>query len=140
MNLDEIIEQFREADFQETLAMLLDYSEGLPGLPEEFIEARDSGYNRVAECETPVFIFVRLHDGRVKIYADVPEESPTVRGFVSLLVDAFDGATAEEVEKAPVSLITSLGLDRKLGTRRMYGLSAVYNRIKSEVKKAQSPQ
>jgi cysteine desulfuration protein SufE len=136
VNIEEIIEEFQEADFQETLAMLLDYSEGLPKLPEEFVEARDAGYNRVVECETPVFIFVRLKDGKVRIFADVPEESPTVRGFVALLVDAFDGSTPDEIETAPTNLINSLGLDQKLGTRRMFGLSAVYSRIKSEVKKA----
>ncbi len=136
MNIDEIIEQFNEADYQETLAMLLDYSESLPPLPAEYAEARDAGFNRVPECETPVFVFVDVKDGRVSIYADVPEESPTVRGFVSLLVDAFSGASPEEIEAAPDNLISRLGLDRKLGTRRMFGLSAVYNRIKSEVKKA----
>jgi len=140
LNIEEIIEEFQEADFQETLAMLLDYSEGLPKLPEEFEEARDTGYNRVAECETPVFIFVRLEDGKVRLFADVPEESPTVRGFVALLVDAFDGSTPDEIENAPGNLINSLGLDQKLGTRRMFGLSAVYSRIKSEVKKAQRIQ
>lgn len=140
MKLDEIIEEFQEADFQETLAMLLDYSEGLPKLPEEFEEARDTGYNRVAECETPVFIFVRLEDGKVRIFADVPEESPTVRGFVALLVDAFDGSTPDEIENAPGNLLNRLGLAQKLGTRRMFGLSAVYARIKSEVKKAQQIQ
>ncbi|MEQ9619590.1 MAG: SufE family protein [Deltaproteobacteria bacterium] len=136
MKIDEIIDQFREADYQETLAMLLDYSEGLPELPQEYEEARDAGFNRVPECETPVFVFIDVKDGRVRIYADVPEESPTVRGFVALLVDAFNGVTAEEVLSAPENLISSLSLDQKLGTRRMFGLSAVYNRIKSEVKKA----
>lgn len=135
MKIDEIIDQFRGADYQETLAMLLDYSEGLPKLPQEYEEARDAGFNRVPECETPVFIFVDVKDGRVQIYADVPEESPTVRGFVALLVDAFSGVPAEEVLSAPENLINSLSLDRKLGTRRMFGLSAVYNRVKSEVKK-----
>jgi len=134
MKLNEIIDLFQEADYQETLAMLLDYSENLPELPEEYKEARDAGYNRVTECETPVFVFVDVKDGKVRIYADVPKESPTVRGFVSLLVDAFSGATPEEVESAPNTLINSLGLDKKLGTRRMFGLSAVYNRIRSEVR------
>ncbi len=140
MNIEEIIQEFQEADFQETLAILLDYSEGLPKLPEEFEESRDAGYNRVTECETPVFVFVKLEDGKVRIFADVPEESPTVRGFVALLVDAFDGLTPEEIESAPSNLINSLGLDQKLGTRRMFGLSAVYARIKKEVKKAQQIQ
>jgi cysteine desulfuration protein SufE len=134
--IEEIIEQFQDADYQETLAMLLDYAETLPPLPDVYREARDAGYNRVPECETPVFVFVDLSDGRVHIHADVPEESPTVRGFVSLLVEAFDGATPGEIESAPENLIHSLSLDRKLGTRRMFGLSAVYNRIRSEVRKA----
>ncbi len=134
--IEEIIGQFQDADYQETLAMLLDYSENLPPLPEEYRDARDAGFNRVPECETPVFIFVDVKGGRVHIHADVPKESPTVRGFVSLLVDAFDDATPRDIETAPENLIHSLSLDRKLGTRRMFGLSAVYNRIRSEVRKA----
>jgi cysteine desulfuration protein SufE len=77
-----------------------------------------------------------VKNGAVDIHADVARESPTVRGFVSLLVDAFDGAPVEEVLSAPENLIHNLRLDSKLGTRRMYGLSAVYSRIKNEVKKA----
>ncbi len=134
--IEEIIEAFQDADYQETLAILLDYSENLPKLPERYIEARDAGYNRVPECETPVFVWIDLNDGLVEIHADVPEESPTVRGFVGLLVDSFSGITPEEVQAAPQNLVHSLGLDKKLGTRRMFGLSAVYNRIKSGVKEA----
>ena len=134
--IEEIIEAFQEADYEETLSMLLDYSESLPELPEKYIEQRDAGFNRVPECETPVFVWIELKDGCVQIHADVPEESPTVRGFVGLLVDSFNGATPQEVQSAPPNLIHSLGLDQKLGTRRMFGLSAVYNRIKSGVKEA----
>jgi cysteine desulfuration protein SufE len=134
--IDEIIEAFQAADYQETLAMLLDYSENLPKLPEKYIEARDAGFNRIPECETPVFVWIELEDGLVQIHADVPEESPTVRGFVGILVDSFNGATPQEVQSAPQNLVHNLGLDQKLGTRRMFGLSAVYNRIKSGVKEA----
>lgn len=138
--IEEIIEAFQDADYQETLAMLLDYSENLAPLPEKYIEARDAGFNRVPECETPVFVWIDLNDGLVQIHADVPEESPTVRGFVGILVDSFNGATPEEVQSAPQNLVNSLGLDQKLGTRRMFGLSAVYNRIKSGVKEASGLQ
>ncbi len=120
--------------------MLLDFSESLPPLPEKYIEQRDAGFNRVPECETPVFVWIELKDGLVHIDADVPEESPTVRGFVGLLVDSFNGATPNEVDSAPQNLVHDLGLDQKLGTRRMFGLSAVYNRIKSGVKEASGLQ
>ena len=133
--LNDIIEAFSSADYQETLEMLIDYSESLPDLPERFIQQRDEGLNRVHECETPVFIWVEVNNDRVDIFADVPPESPTVRGLVSILVSAFDGLLTTEVLDAPVDLLSQLGLAQKLGIRRVRGLSAVYSRIKDEVKK-----
>ena len=132
--LDEIIGQFRDSDYQETLELLLDYSEDLPPVPERFSGELEKEANRVPECETPVYIWVDINDNTVEIYADVPPESPTVRGLVSILVTAFNGATPEDVESAPMDLLTQLSLAQKLGTRRMYGLGAVYNRIKNEVR------
>ncbi len=133
--IEEIIEMFQSADYQETLALLIDYSEDLPELPERFVENRDNGFNQVHECETPVFIFIEVQNDKVDIFADVPEESPTVRGLVSILVSAFDGATTSEIEEAPADLLMQLGLAQKLGIRRVRGLSAVYAMIKNEVKK-----
>lgn len=133
--IEEIIDMFQSADYQETLALLIDYSEDLPQLPDRFIEARDNGFNQVHECETPVFIFVEIKDDKVSIFADVPEESPTVRGLVSILVSAFDGVTTVEIEEAPADLLMQLGLGQKLGIRRVRGLSAVYAMIKNQVKK-----
>ncbi|QMU55951.1 MAG: SufE family protein [Candidatus Mycalebacterium zealandia] len=133
MDLTEIVEQFRDSDFQTTLDMLVDYSDDLPPLPEKYIPLLEKSENRVPECETPVFIWIEVNGGKVAIHAHVPEESPTVRGFVSILVDAFTGVSPEEVADAPPNLLNRLGLDKKLGTRRMYGLGAVYARIKKEV-------
>ena len=134
--LEEIIEEFRALDFQYTLETLLDYAESLPELPEPYKEARDAGFNRVPECQTPVYIWVGVKGGRVQIHADVADEAPTVKGFVAILVHAFNGATPEEVESAPNDILHRLGLDKKLGMMRIQGLSAVYGRIKNEVKKA----
>jgi len=133
--LEEIIDQFQEADYQETLELLLDYSESLPPVPARFSNELDKESRRVPECETPVYVWVDVKDNAVTIYADVAPESPTVRGLVSILVTAFDGSTPEAVESAPADLLTQLGLAQKLGTRRMYGLGAVYHKIKAEVRK-----
>jgi len=132
--LEEIIEQFSDADFQETLELLLDYSEDLPAIPEKFSGELNKEANRVPECETPVYVWVDINNNIVDIYADVAPESPTVKGLVSILVTAFNGVSPEEVESAPQDLLTRLGLAQKLGTRRMFGLGAVYHRIKNEVK------
>ena len=133
--LNDIIDSFSSADYRETLDMLIDYSESLPELPERFIPDRDNDMNRVHECETPVFIWVEVNNDVADIYADVPPESPTVRGLVSILVSAFNGANTDDILSAPVDLLSQLGLAQKLGIRRVRGLSAVYARIKDEVKK-----
>ena len=133
--LEEIIGQFQQADYQETLELLLDYAESLPPVPERFSDELDKESKRVPECETPVYVWVDVKDNAVTIHADVAPESPTVRGLVSILVTAFDGSTPQAVESAPADLLTKLGLAQKLGTRRMYGLGAVYHKIKSEVRK-----
>ncbi len=133
--IEEIVREFEGADQQEMISLLIDYSEDLPGIPERFAEYADRELHRVHECETPVFIWVEMEDGRVNIFADVPEPFPTVRGLVSILVSAFDGLSPGEIESAPADFISRLGLAQKLGIRRVRGLSAVYARIKSEVRK-----
>jgi hypothetical protein len=62
--IDEIIGQFQGADYQETLAMLLDYSEALPPLPDEYKDARDAGFNRVMETSIYSVKRMRICDAR----------------------------------------------------------------------------
>lgn len=134
-SIEEIVREFQGADRQGMIELLIDYSEDLPEIPRRFAERADRDLNRVHECETPVFIWIEVQDGKVSIFADVPEPFPTVRGLVSILVSAFDGLTPEEIESAPPDFISRLGVAQKLGTRRVRGLSAVYARIKSEVRR-----
>ena len=134
-SIEEIVREFQGADRQEMIELLIDYSEDLPEIPSRFAERVDRDLHQVHECETPVFIWVEMEGGKVRIFADVPEPFPTVRGLVSILVSAFDGLSPEEIESAPVDFISQLGVAQKLGIRRVRGLSAVYARIKSEVKK-----
>ncbi|MXZ12842.1 MAG: SufE family protein [Candidatus Dadabacteria bacterium] len=134
-SIEEIVREFQGADRQEMIELLIDYSEDLPEIPKRFAERVDRDLHQVHECETPVFIWVEMEDGKVNIFADVPEPFPTVRGLVSILVSAFDGLSPEEIESAPVDFISQLGIAQKLGIRRVRGLSAVYARIKSEVRR-----
>ena len=134
--LDELKQEFDELDVRDRLEMLLDFSDGLPDLPESYRALRDAGENRVHECQTPVYMWVEVVDGRVQIYADVPRESPTVRGFISLLVSALSGATPADVLAVRPTLLTELGLVEALGMVRMRGLHAILHRIKTEVQRA----
>ncbi len=77
--LDTLIPRFKAADRQTRLETLLDYSKKLPPLPERYEAEKAQGRNMVEECQTPVYLWVEVADGRVHIHADVPRESPTVR-------------------------------------------------------------
>ncbi len=136
-SVEEIVREFQEADRQGMIDLLKDYSEDLPEVPERVLSLMDRDVNRVHECETPVFIWIEREDGAVTIFADVPGPYPTVRGLVSILVNAFSGLSPQEIESAPPDFISRLGLAQLLGTRRMWGISAVYSRIKSEVGKTE---
>ncbi len=134
--LEELKQEFDELDVRDRLETLLEFSDELPDLPETYRAKRDAGENRVHECQTPVYMWVEVVDGRVQIYADVPRESPTVRGFISLLVAALSGAAPAEVLAVKPTLLTELGLVEALGMVRMRGLHAILHRIKSEVQRA----
>lgn len=131
--LDAIIPRFKAADRATRLETLLDYSRKLPPLPERLEAEKDRGNHRVHECQTPVFLWVETEGGKVHIHADVPRESPTVRGFISLLARTLDGASPEEVALVPDDLLEQLGLAEALGMTRTQGLTAILHRIKRSV-------
>ena len=133
--IEEIIEIFRGLDNDLRLELLLDFAEKLPTVPEEYRSEKQLETHRVHECQTPVSLWVNVVDGKVQIHADVPRESPTVRGFISLLIKAFNGASPAEIELAPTDILNHTGLASTLGMMRMQGLSAIYRRIKDETNK-----
>ena len=131
--MDTIIPRFKAADRTTRLETLLDYSRKLPPLPPRLEEEKARGEHLVPECQTPVFLWVEVEDGKVHIHADVPRESPTVRGFISLLVRALEGAAPEDVARVPDDLLDQLGLAETLGMTRTQGLFAILQRIKRTV-------
>ena len=129
-----LIARYKGLDRNTRLEALLDWSKKLPELPAELVPLKDQGVGRVHECQTPVFLYVEVTEGKVRIHADVPRESPTVRGFLSLLIKQLDGATPTEVEATPQDLLDQLGLTQDLGMTRTQGLTAILARVKHSVR------
>jgi cysteine desulfuration protein SufE len=133
--LDAIISELGEADRQDRIELLIDFAKNLPPLPDRLAAYKDAAH-RVEECQSPVFLFVEPEgegEDRVSIHADAPIESPTVRGFVAILVEGLSGATAAEVMHLPNDLIERCGLPEILGMLRVRGLSGVLARLRREV-------
>jgi cysteine desulfuration protein SufE len=134
--LEAIIAEFADLEPQERLELLLDFANNLAPLPPEYEARKRAGENRVHECMTPVYLWVEVREGRVAMHADVAQEAPTVKGFVSILVEALEGARPAEALQLPTDLLARLGLQQALGMTRMRGLSAILRRVRASVEKA----
>src|SRR5262245_26099900 len=113
--------------------MPIDFSEQLPPLSAGRIREGQPARCRIQECQTPVYLWVDVTDGHVRLEAAVPDKSPTVRGFVALLVEGISGASPAEVEALPDDFLPLLGLSETLGMTRQKGFRGIVKRIKREV-------
>lgn len=133
MKLDEILEEFNDLDPRESLETLVEMSHDLPELSPCRAGERNDDCRLVKECQTPVYLWVDVTDGHVKLEASVTERSPTVRGYVAMLVTGITGAAPQEVAAIPDDLLGRLGLESTLGMTRHRGFTALMQRIKREV-------
>jgi cysteine desulfuration protein SufE len=63
-------------------------------------------------------------------------ESPTTRGFASILVQGLSGLSADEVLAVPDDYPQSLGLTEAVSPLRIRGMSAMLARAKHHVRRA----
>lgn len=130
--LAEIRDDFLELPEDERLQLLLEFSNELPAVSEEVANHPEMG-ERVAECQSPVYIFVEVAGDVVTMHATAPRESPTTRGFASILVQGISGLTADEVLAIPDDYPQSIGLTRAVSPLRIGGMTGMLMRVKRQV-------
>lgn len=131
--LAETREDFLALGVKDRLQLLLEFSNELPELPERYRDHPDL-LEKVEECQSPVYIFVEIVDGRVHLHATAPAESPTTRGFASILVQGLDGLTVDEVLDVPGDYPQSLGLAEAVSPLRVRGMTGMLGRVKRQVR------
>ena len=137
--LQEIVDDFRDIPDSERLQLLLEFSQDLPALPERYAGHRDR-MEPVPECQTPLFLAVEVDpDETVRLFFDAPAESPTTRGFASILQAGLDGLGAGEVLATPAEFSSQLGLQDLVSPLRLRGMAAMLARIKRQVRDQRDP-
>lgn len=137
--LAEIREEFLELAEPERLQLLLEYSHELPAMPAEFAD-RPELCERVAECQSPVYIIVEVGaDDVVAMHATAPAEAPTTRGFASILVQGLSGLSADEVLAVPDDYPQTIGLTRAVSPLRIAGMTGMLGRAKRQVRAKRAP-
>ena len=71
-----------------------------------------------------------MHDGTIAYSFDVPEVSPTVRGFAAILGLGLKDATPEQVLTTPGDIFFQMGLHKVLTPQRLNGSAALLGHMK----------
>lgn len=127
MSSREVVDNFTLLPESERLNMLLEYSEALPEPPTEHA---GFDFERVEECQSPVYLAVEIENQEVSLYFDAPREAPTTRGFASVLHSALDGSKIEDVLNFDENFPDKLGIAHLISPLRMRGIRGMIARIK----------
>lgn len=132
--LAEIRDDFLALEVKTRLQLLLEFSNELPELPPRYADHPDL-LERVVECQSPVFIFVEVDEANtVHMFATAPAESPTTRGFASILVQGLSGLGADEVLGVPDDYPGSIGLTAAVSPLRIRGMTGMLARVKRQIR------
>jgi cysteine desulfuration protein SufE len=137
--LQEIANDFADLAVPQRLELLLEFSEGLPDLPEQYA-GRLGEMEQVHECQSPLFLAVEVGDSPdgvagkrpVHLFFSAPPEAPTTRGFASILHEGLDGLTVEEVLAVPDDAPYRFSLGEAVSPLRLRGMVGMLNRIKRQ--------
>lgn len=128
----EIVDAFNDVPVSSKLELLLEYANSLPALPERYADHPEL-LERVEECQSPVYLFVEVDNGKANIFLTAPAEAPTTRGFASLLQLALDGQSLDTINAFSDQFIQELKLSDLVSPLRIRGMHGMLTRIKRQV-------
>jgi len=131
--LEEIVADFELVEGREKLELLLEYANNFTPFPEHL--SLPENLEDVPECMTPVQMTAELKGEKIYFYFDVPAESPTVRGYASLIMEGVNGSTPREVLSIPAEFYFRLGLQDVLTPQRLNGMAAILAHVKRKASK-----
>lgn len=131
---DQLIKDFEVLRESERLDLLLEFSEALPQLPPRYADHPEL-LERVEECQSPIFLFVEIDsEGLTRLFFSAPPESPTTRGFASLLFSVIDGLPVQEALDFDLDFPFKLSLSSAVSALRLRGMLGILSRIKRQLR------
>ena len=129
MTIKEIQEQLVEefalfTDWMEKYEYLIEQGKDLAPFPEE---KKQEG-NLINGCQSRVWLYSELRDGRLFFAAD--SDAIITKGIASLLVKVFSGQRPQDIVDADLDFLDRIGLKENLSPTRANGLLAMVKQIK----------
>lgn len=122
---DEIIQEFADFDdWMDRYQLLIDLGSSQPKLDDKY----KTEQNLIDGCQSRVWLQADMKDGLLHFQAE--SDALIVQGIVALLVRVLSGHTPEEILRADLYFIESIGLREHLSPTRSNGLLAMLRQMK----------
>lgn len=125
---NEIIEEFElfGDDWEAKYEHLIDLGKSLPLINPEF-KTEDK---IIKGCQSRVWLNSELKDGKIVYTADA--DAIITKGMVALMIRVLSNHKPEEVIKADLKFVDTIGLKEHLSPTRANGLVSMINKMKME--------
>ncbi|MDF3819482.1 SufE family protein [Leptospira sp. 96542] len=121
----EIIADFSDLnDWEEKFQYLIEIGEALPPYPED----KRTAEHLVPGCQSKVWVAPKVDDGVLNFYAD--SDTALTKGLIAILIRVFSGQKPEDIAKASMEFLNTLGLSKFLSISRRNGLSSMVQILK----------
>lgn len=130
MTIDEIqqdiIDEFSEVDdWMDRYSMIIDLGNNLPEIDEKY----KTPDHLIEGCQSRVWLNAELTlEGTVHYTAD--SDAIIVKGIISLLIQALDNQTPDDILKSDLHFIDAIGLSEHLSPTRSNGLLAMVKQMR----------
>ena len=122
---DEIIQEFADFDdWMDRYQLLIDLGSSQPKLDDKY----KTEQNLIDGCQSRVWLQADMKDGLLHFQAE--SDALIVKGIVALLVRVLSDHTPEEILRADLYFIESIGLREHLSPTRSNGLLAMLKQMK----------
>ncbi|MFC0672489.1 SufE family protein [Brachybacterium hainanense] len=133
----EIVGDFQALGGRDRLQLLLEFSRGLPALPERYADHPEL-LEPVPECQSPIFLITEVEgtgrDAAARLFFSAPPEAPTSRGFAGILAEGLDGLSVGQILDVPADVTEELGLAEVVSPLRLRGMAGMLARVKRQLK------
>lgn len=122
--IKEIVEEFKNfSDWEDRYKHLIGLGKALEKMPEE----HQTEENKVKGCQSQVWLFAELKDGKIHYVGD--SDAAIVKGIVALLLKVYSDRTPDEILTIEQNFVDEIGLKQHLSMSRANGLSAMMKQI-----------
>ncbi|MEO6305776.1 MAG: SufE family protein [Bacteroidia bacterium] len=124
----EIIEEFEifDDDWESKYEYLIDLGKSLPLIKEEF----KTEERIIKGCQSRVWLNSELKEGKVFFTADA--DAIITKGMVGLMVRVLSEQKPEDIIKAKLDFVDTIGLKEHLSPTRANGLVSMINKMKAD--------